>query len=269
MGRPLRLVFIRHGESEGNVNRAITKVVPDHLLHLTANGREQASDAGRRLKSIIGDELTRYVVSPYIRTRETMHGIAHSFEKGVEGMVIREDVQIREQEHGNLDSEHMGELHKDAFTFGMFYFRFPDGESPADCYDRASLFLESQYRNWEYNRAPNEVIVCHGMMILVIIMRLMRIPIEEFCDLELLTCSEFVVLERKPNDPKFSYAFTWQHGQEKRLGGPRRKEKPLPPVPIWDGSPDGKLLESKPIETSARRISKEEEAKAFGPSLSS
>eukprot|EP00932_Pfiesteria_piscicida_P010562 SRR837773.21534.p2 GENE.SRR837773.21534~~SRR837773.21534.p2 ORF type:complete len:304 (+),score=112.59 SRR837773.21534:105-914(+) len=244
-GRPLRLVFIRHGESEGNVNRAITKVVPDHLLHLTQAGRDQALDAGRRLKEVLGDELVRFVVSPYVRTRETLNGILQSFDKS--SAEIREDVQIREQEHGNLDCEHMGALHQDASSFGLFYFRFPDGESPADCYDRASLFLESMYRSWEYNRAPNMVFVSHGMMILVIIMRLMRIKIREFTELELLTNCEFVVLEREPHDPKFKCAFTWRHGKEREPGGLRRKP-PMAPTPIWDGSPEAPLLQSTPIK---------------------
>mmetsp|Transcript_30113 Transcript_30113/g.65071 ORF Transcript_30113/g.65071 Transcript_30113/m.65071 type:complete len:399 (-) Transcript_30113:609-1805(-) len=247
-GRPLRLVFIRHGESEANVNRAITKVVPDHLLHLTLNGRQQALDAGRRLKEIVGDESIRFVVSPYVRTRETLNGILQSFDKDTE---VREDVQIREQEHGNLDSEHMGELHQIAQKFGPFYFRFPDGESPADCYDRASLFLESLYRSWEYNKAKNQVFVSHGMMILVVIMRLMRIPIHDFTDLEILTNAEFVVLEREPLNPKFEYSFTWQDGQERKKGGPRRKDTKVIPTPIWDGSPDAEALVSEPIRPEA------------------
>jgi len=242
--RPLRLVFIRHGESEGNVNRTITKVVPDHLLHLTKNGRAQALDAGRRLCELIGDEISKFIVSPYVRTVETLNGIKQRFGREAE---VREDLQIREQEHGNLDAENMGQLHQHAQKFGMFYFRFPDGESPADCYDRASLFLESLYRGWEYNRSPNQVFIGHGLMILVIIMRLMRLSVDEFLELEPLANCELVVLERDPQNPKFTVSFVWRHGMEREYGGLRRKaEKPNAP-PVWDGKPDSELLVSETI----------------------
>ena len=62
----------------------------------------------------------------------------------------------------------MQDLHQEKRVFGPFYYRFPDGESQADCYDRASLFLESMYRSWEENTGyDNCVVVGHGAMILV------------------------------------------------------------------------------------------------------
>ncbi len=75
----------------------------------------------------------------------------------------------------------MQDLHQEKRVFGPFYYRFPDGESQADCYDRASLFLESMYRSWEENTGyDNCVVVGHGTMILVTLMRLFRISIKEF-----------------------------------------------------------------------------------------
>mmetsp|Transcript_80101 Transcript_80101/g.144609 ORF Transcript_80101/g.144609 Transcript_80101/m.144609 type:complete len:239 (-) Transcript_80101:126-842(-) len=101
-GRPKRLIFIRHGESEANVMRSITASVPDHSLHLTAKGREQALDAGRRLKELIGEESATFIVSPYVRARETLNGILWAWD-GVKPP-IRQDLRIREQEYGNFDS---------------------------------------------------------------------------------------------------------------------------------------------------------------------
>merc|ERR1719384_2296152 len=74
-GRPRRLIFVRHGESEANVDRGITQRVPDHDLHLTQKGREQALDAGRRARGLIGEENVKFLVSPYVRTRETLNGM--------------------------------------------------------------------------------------------------------------------------------------------------------------------------------------------------
>merc|ERR1719195_807479 len=167
-GRPMRVVFIRHGESEANVNRALTMVVPDHALHLTEKGRKQALGAGLRLRSIVKDESIKFIVSPYVRAKETLNGIIHAWDPSEwQKGWIREDVRIREQEYGNYDAPDISKLHATKKKFGPFYYRFPEGESIADCYDRASLFVESLYRSWTDNRAKNHVIVGHGMMILV------------------------------------------------------------------------------------------------------
>lgn len=242
--RPMRLIFCRHGESEGNVNRGITRVVPDHNLHLTQEGRQQALAAGKKVREICKDETIKFIVSPYVRTEETLAGILRSFE-GCNYDVV-EDVRIREQEHGNYDVQDMNKLFEHASKFGPFYFRFPHGESPADCYDRASLWVESTYRRWERNRARNEVIVGHGIMTLVMIMRLLRIPIIEYNNLDFLGNGELVVLERTADNPKYQISYLWPHAKEKEVGGLRRGNK-IRYDPIWDGNPDAPMLVSTPV----------------------
>merc|ERR1719488_430584 len=74
--KPKRLILVRHGESQGNVDKSIYATTPDHALHLTERGWIQAQCAGRELRSIIGDEPTVFYVSPYVRTRETLHAIS-------------------------------------------------------------------------------------------------------------------------------------------------------------------------------------------------
>jgi len=221
--RPKRLIFVRHGESEANVNRKITETVADHMLHLTAKGRQQALNAGVRLRELLGDETVKFTVSPYVRTRETLNGILRAW--GKKDMRVREDVRIREQEYGNYDSPQIKEFHKEKKEFGAFYYRFPNGESPADCYDRASLFFETLYRSWADNEHQNHVIVSHGMMILVTLMRLAKMDIDQFENFESLKNCELVVLDRPDDDPKYHVAFTWAEGEEKHHGGLRMKDK--------------------------------------------
>lgn len=242
VGRPRRVIFVRHGESEANVQRTLTRRVPDHAVHLTAKGREQALEAGRMLRnSVIGKETVTFIVSPYVRTVETFNGISQAWE-GQE-LKVREDVRIREMEHGNYDDENMPLQMKEKKEFGAFYYRFQHGESPADVYDRASIFLETLYRSWEDNTYENVVIVAHGTMILVLLMRFFRWRVGEFDNLLPLNNGEIVVLERPENAPKFEVAYTWTPGQEKHFGGLRRKE--MPSMEIWDGSPDAPLLTSE------------------------
>ena len=75
------------------------KTVADHALHLTPQGRQQAIGAGGRIKAIVGDERVRFLVSPYVRTRETFTGIAQSF-GDQDSLDWREDPRIREQNFG-------------------------------------------------------------------------------------------------------------------------------------------------------------------------
>uniref|UniRef100_A0A7S4J7C4 Uncharacterized protein n=1 Tax=Guillardia theta TaxID=55529 RepID=A0A7S4J7C4_GUITH len=77
--RPKRIFVVRHGESEGNVDKSLFECKPDNEHSLTEKGRRQAREAGMLLKSIIGDEAVYFQVSPYRRTRETLKEIISCF----------------------------------------------------------------------------------------------------------------------------------------------------------------------------------------------
>merc|ERR1712032_558180 len=222
--------------------------VPDHALHLTEKGRRQAVSAGLRLRSIIKDESVKFIVSPYVRAKETLNGIIHAWDPSEwQKGWIREDVRIREQEYGNYDAPDISKLHATKKKFGPFYYRFPEGESIADCYDRASLFMESIYRDWHDNKAKNMVIVGHGTMILVTLMRLLRFTVDEFENLDPLQNCEFIVLERPPEDAKFHISYTCCEDQPKVTEGLRRLSPSKRPQvqQIWSGDPDEPLLTSQ------------------------
>lgn len=85
MGMPNNLVLIRHGKSEANVLQAAAKVegydnalhteermtIPDRSWRLTPEGVMQASVAGSWVQELFANGFDRYIVSPYVRTRET------------------------------------------------------------------------------------------------------------------------------------------------------------------------------------------------------
>ena len=146
---PKRLILVRHGESQGNVDDGIYEHTADNALHLTKKGWGQAESAGRALREIVGDESVHFYVSPYVRTRETFHAIAKAF-GGYQTVPWREDPRIREQDWGNFqDVKKVAEQNKERKMFGKFFYRFPDGgESSCDVYDRVSTFLETLYRQW-------------------------------------------------------------------------------------------------------------------------
>merc|ERR1719476_380868 len=186
-----------------------------------------------------------FVISPYVRTRETFHGVAQAF-GGPEGLACREDVHAREQDFGNFDKPEMEAFQKEKKIFGKFYYRFPDGESPSDVYNRATLFLDALYRRWEMNmKEQNLVIVAHNLFIIVFLMRLFRYSVEDFYNHESLENCEIVCLERPETSLSYNIAYTWQPWKEKVPEGknlwkkPRGTKRPLVDKDgkklIWDG----------------------------------
>merc|ERR1719414_2337886 len=128
---------------------------------------------------------------------------------GKEAVHIREDAYIREQDFGNYDKPEARELHKEKKIFGKFYYRFPEGESPADVYTRAGVFLESLYRRWETHYVDNIVLVSHELFIIVFLMRMFRFPVQDYYDFEDLKNCTLVVLERPADSLMFDITYTW------------------------------------------------------------
>jgi len=166
---PKRIILLRHGESEGNVDKDVYSHTPDHKIALTSKGLMQAFTAGEEIRKIIGMESIHAYVSPYLRTRQTLAEAA----KGLKILKSHEDPRLREQEWGNFRSpEDTEKFQKVRYEYGPFYYRFPDGESGADVYDRVSTFFETLFRDFKNENYPtNTLIVTHGLTIRLFLMR--------------------------------------------------------------------------------------------------
>uniref|UniRef100_A0A6T6ELV1 Phosphoglycerate mutase (2,3-diphosphoglycerate-dependent) n=1 Tax=Craspedostauros australis TaxID=1486917 RepID=A0A6T6ELV1_9STRA len=215
---PEKVVLVRHGQSMGNINEALYATVPDNAMPLTDLGWEQARKTGEILKAriIASGETVHFVVSPYVRTVETFHGIVSAWcdpkefahipdrAKRVKawyrrlmemGLTWNEDPRIREQDFGNYQvPEIIKKAKTDRHRFGVFYYRFQNGESASDVFDRVSTFLDSLWRNFDSNRARNYVLVTHGISIRVFLARYFRYTIDQFNMLANPTNCEMVVL---------------------------------------------------------------------------
>jgi broad specificity phosphatase PhoE len=198
--KPKRIILIRHGESEGNVDRLIYKSKPDYALLLSDRGIAQAKEAGKELKKIIGEEKAFFYVSPFWRTRETFEYIAAELDRKKIHWI--EEPRIREQEWGHLRSPEEGALiEKDRDAYGTFYFRIPDGESAADVYDRVSDFLGTLYRDFEKEEcSENVIIITHGMAIRLFLMRWFHWTVEEFEVIANPKNCEIIVMEKHENN---------------------------------------------------------------------
>ena len=82
---------------------------------------------------------------------------------------------------------------------GKFYYRFTNGENGADVYDRASLFLDSLFReikDIDYKKYDNIVIVCHGLFMRLFMMNFLKYTIEQFDLLATPHNCEFWIIEK-------------------------------------------------------------------------
>ncbi|MBP5542069.1 MAG: histidine phosphatase family protein [Bacteroidales bacterium] len=196
--KPKRIILIRHGESQANVDKYLFGRVPDYTIELTEKGRGQATEAGKRLKELVRDESVYFYVSPFWRARSTFEGVASVFPKGQ--FKYSEEPRLREQEWGYLRcQEDFDKICRERREYGTFYYRIPGGEAGSDVYDRINDLLGSLYRDFSKDGFPeNCVLVTHGLAIRLFIMRFFHLTVEEFermlapknCDLVILELQE-------------------------------------------------------------------------------
>ena len=194
--KPKRIILIRHGESEGNADRYNYENIPDYALNLTDTGKEQAYEAGKKLKQIIGSESINCYSSPYYRTRQTFECIKSSITDNL--TTNYEDPRIRELDWGHLRHPDDNEsIIRERNKYGIFYYRIKDGESGADVYDRVSTFLETMYRDFRKDDyAENTLIVTHGMTLRVFLMRWLHWSVEEFENIRNPDNCQIVIMEQ-------------------------------------------------------------------------
>ncbi|KAG4913956.1 hypothetical protein AAZX31_19G223600 [Glycine max] len=204
---PKRIILVRHGESQGNLQPTAYDTIPDPKIQLTPEGIAQARHAGHRIRHVIAGEGSTnwrvyFYVSPYARTRSTLREIGRSFSrKRVIG--VREECRIREQDFGNFQvQERMNVIKETRQRFGRFFYRFPEGESAADVFDRVSSFLESLWRDVDMNRLNHDpsddlnlIIVSHGLASRVFLMKWFKWTVEQFELLNNFENGEFRVIQ--------------------------------------------------------------------------
>lgn len=172
----MKIFLIRHGESMQNTLETVGKNIPDNMVLLTEKGKEQANEAGIKLKEYFEDndiDLSKTImyVSPFMRTRET----ANIINKYTNIKYVKEDFLLVEQSFGlfdNIPREELSKLYPKEYAYyemmrnngGKFYAKMPQGESRFDVAVRMRLFIESLNKDYRTG-IENVVIVSHGMAI--------------------------------------------------------------------------------------------------------
>jgi len=235
--RPIRIILVRHGESLGNVDESAYVTTPDWCVPLTDRGHEQASETGKELKRIIGnDDGAFFYYSPYRRTIDTMK----EFEKHLHPKQIismREEPRISEQQFGNFQNvEQVWESKRERHKFGRFYYRFRSGEAGLDVYSRVSSFIATLVRDCQqYQKAGydldkiNVVIVTHGLSLRLFLMRWFQFSVEEFEATENPGNAKLVVMQKRCHE-----GHRWYELEE--------KDRAILNLPHWCTKPKNVIL---------------------------
>eukprot|EP00208_Stichococcus_sp_RCC1054_P002445 CAMPEP_0206143802 /NCGR_PEP_ID=MMETSP1473-20131121/21850_1 /ASSEMBLY_ACC=CAM_ASM_001109 /TAXON_ID=1461547 /ORGANISM="Stichococcus sp, Strain RCC1054" /LENGTH=483 /DNA_ID=CAMNT_0053539373 /DNA_START=173 /DNA_END=1621 /DNA_ORIENTATION=+ len=212
---PRKIILVRHAESEGNVDNYAYTYVPDMQVPLTERGKQQAARAGDRIREVMDADQAPYSLffytSPYKRSKQTYEEITKAFDpKRLVGS--QEEVQLREQDFGNFQDMEGKEREKtERLRFGRFFYRFPNGESGADVYDRMTIFEDHLVRDinaGRYSKNTSLVLVTHGLALRIFLMRWFHWTVDQFLEVYNPPNAEPLVLERVP------------HETEARTGGP-------------------------------------------------
>ncbi|KAI4129031.1 MAG: hypothetical protein LQ338_002446 [Usnochroma carphineum] len=227
------------------------------------------------------DDTLHFFTSPYRRTRETTEGILNALTRSNptpshfqrQTIKVYEEPRLREQDFGNFQpgSQEMARMWAERAEYvcirlligqrhdgyravnqkeianvrpiqGHFFYRIPNGESAADAYDRVSGFNDTLWRSFDGDDFASVcVLVTHGLMTRVFLMKWYHFSVEYFEDLRNVDHCEFVVMKKSKENEKYilqNKLRTWSQ-LRKEKAEMREPESPIPVRKKWVGHQDG------------------------------
>eukprot|EP00814_Leptocylindrus_danicus_P002433 CAMPEP_0116019114 /NCGR_PEP_ID=MMETSP0321-20121206/9039_1 /TAXON_ID=163516 /ORGANISM="Leptocylindrus danicus var. danicus, Strain B650" /LENGTH=303 /DNA_ID=CAMNT_0003489613 /DNA_START=34 /DNA_END=945 /DNA_ORIENTATION=- len=187
--KPKRIILVRHEQSLGNIDELQYTKIPDWKIPITDAGRKHGAEVtAKNIRDLIDNKPVMFYTSPYKRTMETCQIIMDACKEDERNQVLgmREEPRMVEQQFGNFQN---GEVMKKAKTerwkYGSFFYRFPNGESGLDVYNRAATFINTLFRdfcnpNINFDDDYNVVIVTHGLTLRLFLMRWFQFSVEDF-----------------------------------------------------------------------------------------
>ncbi len=192
MTMPIDLVLVRHGQSEGNVaahksregnHDCYTSAFRERhgsQWRLSDKGVQDAERAGAWLRKNL-PRFDRCYTSEYTRALETAARL------GLEDALWYREPQLRERDHGHLESIPHPELRTrfaeeiERRARGGLFWRPPGGESMTDVCTRVDRFFDTLHRECSDKRV---IVVVHGEVMWAFRLRLERMPQERWLELD-------------------------------------------------------------------------------------
>eukprot|EP01062_Namystynia_karyoxenos_P078635 TRINITY_DN8134_c0_g1_i2.p1 TRINITY_DN8134_c0_g1~~TRINITY_DN8134_c0_g1_i2.p1 ORF type:complete len:473 (+),score=171.45 TRINITY_DN8134_c0_g1_i2:71-1489(+) len=211
---PKRIVLLRHGESEGNVDKGIYATRGDSQLELSSTGVQQAMQAGKELAELVKDEKVLVCLSPFERTQQTLLAMYHGGFPEQQVGAVHVDARIREQEFGNFQNPGLhAAVRAEENIVGRFYYRRPLAESSADVFDRVASFWNSLVsdgndalllgRRADYSTT---LLVTHGLTIRLLLMAIFHWSVDTFESVWNLGNCEYLTLHKNVQKMRFEFA---------------------------------------------------------------
>ena len=179
-----KLVLIRHGESQWNLENRFTGWVD---VPLSPKGIEEAKAAGKKLA---GFKFDRAFSSVLARANETMRIILEAIEQT--GIPIEKDKALNERMYGELQGLNKAETAK---KFGdeqvkiwrrSYDVRPPGGESLKDTAERVLPYYDSRIRPCVL-KGETTLIAAHGNSLRALVMQLEQLTREQVLELNIPT----------------------------------------------------------------------------------
>ena len=137
----------------------------------------------------------------------------------------------------------MARMWQERADYGHFFYRIPNGESAADAYDRVSGFNDTLWRSFGADDFASVcVLVTHGLMTRVFLMKWYHFSVEYFEDLRNVNHCEFVVMKLNAGNGKFilqNQLRTWSELKEEKAAKATTPQSPVPVRKKWGGCSDG------------------------------
>lgn len=164
-GFPMRLYFVRHGESTANLLREFSNSGFKHPL--TEKGIEQARAVARGLSGL---QVERIYSSPVMRAVQTAQILAESLRAPLEiTEALREwNVGIYEGTTDPLGWELHSQVQDDWFIHQKFDSKMPGGESFHEIQERFTPFIDGLVQDGR-NSSRSIILVAHGGLYLAML----------------------------------------------------------------------------------------------------
>jgi 2,3-bisphosphoglycerate-dependent phosphoglycerate mutase len=179
-----RLILLRHGESQWNLENRFTGWVD---VPLSPRGIQEAKDAGVKLKGFIFDRAFTSVLS---RANETLRLVLEAV--GQTGIPIEKDKALNERMYGDLQGLNKAET---AERYGETQVKIwrrsydvqpPGGESLKDTAERVLPYYEAKIKPYLF-KGETILIAAHGNSLRALVMQLEQLTKEQVLELNIPT----------------------------------------------------------------------------------
>ncbi len=192
-----RLILLRHGESQWNLENRFTGWVD---VPLSPRGIQEAKDAGEKLRSFTFD---RAFTSVLARANETLRLVLEAI--GQTGIPIEKDKALNERMYGDLQGLNKDETVK---KYGeaqvkiwrrSYDVRPPGGESLKDTAERVLPYYEQTIKPYLL-KGDTILVAAHGNSLRALIMELEQLSREQVLELNIPTGAPLLYeLDQKGN----------------------------------------------------------------------